>query len=68
MEVHGHLHALAALPLRKELVMTYGTGSWTDPRASLDTMERSLFLLPGIKFPYFSHPEWRLVTIPTQLS
>jgi hypothetical protein len=49
MEVSGQLHAMAALPLEKEPLISSG-GSWVGPRASLDCVEKR-----KISSPYW---EW----------
>jgi hypothetical protein len=45
MEVHGQLHATAALPPEKK-PYTYSIGGWVELRAGADDLEkRGLFLL-----------------------
>jgi hypothetical protein len=39
MEVSGQLHALAALPPRKNARGTHWIGSWVGPRVDLDSVE-----------------------------
>jgi len=40
MEVSGQLHALAALPLGKEQLVSHWIGGWMGPRASLDMVAK----------------------------
>jgi hypothetical protein len=49
MEVSGQLHALVALPPRKELPGANRIGGWVGPRADVDATEkRRIMSLPGI--------------------
>jgi hypothetical protein len=47
MEVSGHVHAPAALPLEETATSALCIGGWVGTRASLDVMEKI-----KISFPY----------------
>jgi hypothetical protein len=51
LEVSGQLHAPAALP-RERAPGTHFIGSWVDPRAGLEDMEKwKLLTLQGLELP-----------------
>jgi hypothetical protein len=60
VEVSGHLHALAALPLGERAPGTHVIGGWMDPRAGIDYTEKLKFLtLPRLELRPFSLPARR---------
>jgi hypothetical protein len=63
MEVSGQLHALAALPLGKEQLVSHWIGGWMGPRASLDMVAKRK--IPSLCWESNHHLDCSLVTIPT---
>jgi hypothetical protein len=65
--VSDQLHALAVLPLVKYPLYTWISRGEVDPKADLDTVEKSLSPLPGIELRFLNRQTCRLVIIQVEL-